>query len=528
MPANWGIHVKLQFTGIREPLIRCLQGARGKTRSGESEKVVATLVATIALALGISLAALGLMLSSPSLAGAMTVSLSPGANIQAAINSNPSGTAFSLTSGVYRMQSLKPLAGDSFLGQAGADLNGSTVLTNWVQQGVYWVSAGNPALNQPYGNSSLYCQSPTSGCAYPQDLYLNNNPLVHELALPIVSGQWYFDYANDQIYMADNPTGQIVELSVTQQAFGGSANNVTAQNLIVEKYAVPLQSGAIEPYGSGWTVQSNEVRLNHGKGIKTKGNNETILSNNVHNNGEAGIATGNSSGILYQYNMVSNNNYAKVAYDTEAGGSKFAGSSNLSILNNTFSGNDGCALWVGGESSVATISGNTVTGNTLDGIRYEHSHHGTISGNVLINNGQTASGTCSKRNAREIVVCDSDYTTVTGNTLTSNCSGITLTHSTDRINLVVPVDDIVTDNTITYSRSATIANRIGGIDGQTPPPLFNPANNNYFDYNTYHFASDGLLNMDNWVWGGTFGTTAQTRDWPQWRSAGQDIHGTAN
>ena len=521
--------MKLQFTGIREPLIRCLQGARWKTRSGESGKVVATLAATIALALGISLAALGLMLSSPSVAGAMTVSLSPGANIQAAINSNPSGTAFSLTSGVYRMQSLKPLAGDSFLGQAGADLNGSTVLTNWVQQGVYWVSAGDPALNQPYGNSSLYCQSPTSGCAYPQDLYLNNNPLVHELALPIVSGQWYFDYANDQIYMADNPTGQIVELSVTQQAFGGSANNVTVQNLIVEKYAVPLQSGAIEPYGSAWTVQSNEVRLNHGEGIKTKGNNETILSNNVHNNGEAGIATGNSSSILFEYNTVSNNNYAKVAYDTEAGGSKFAGSSNLSILNNTFSGNDGCALWVDGGSSEATISGNTVTNNTLDGIRFEYSHHGTISGNVLGNNGQSASGTCTAtRNAREIVVCDSDYTTVTGNTLTSNCGGITLTHSTHRLSLVVPVDDIVTDNTITYSGSTTIKNRIGGEDGQIPPPLFNSANNNYFDYNTYHFASNGLLNMDNWVWGGTFGTTAQTHDWPQWRSAGQDIHGTAN
>jgi parallel beta-helix repeat protein len=126
-------------------------------------------------------------------------------------------------------------------------------------------------------------------------------------------------------------------------------------------------------------------------------------------------------------------------------------------------------------SSVATISGNTVTGNTLDGIRYEHSHHGTISGNVLINNGQTVSGTCSKGNAREIVVSDSDYTTVTGNTLTSNCSGITLTHSTDRINLVVPVDDIVTDNTITYSRSVVIHQRIGGQDSQSPPPLFNPA-----------------------------------------------------
>ena len=426
------------------------------------------------------------------------------------------------------MQSVAPLRGDKFIGEAGADLNGSKVVTNWDKSGRFWVSSGNTALNTPYGPASTYCQD-SNGCAYPQDLYLNNRPLVHQLALPVTTGHWYFDYSNDQLYMADNPSGQTVELSVKKYAFGGSANNVTVQNLIVEKYAVTLQSGAIEPYGSGWTVQSNEVRLNHGEGIKTKGDDETILSNNVHNNGQAGIATGSGSNIRYQNNTVSNNNYAKITYDSEAGGSKFAGSSNLRILDNTFSGNDGVALWIDGESSDATISGNTVTNNTLDGIRYEHSHHGTISGNVTQKQrSERVRHMYRVRNSREIVLSDSDYTTVTGNNLTSNCGGITLTHSTRRHPLVVPVDDIVTDNTITYSRSVTIANRIGGEDGQIPPPLFNPANNNYFDYNTYHFAHNGLLNMDHWVWGGTFGTTAHTHDWPQWRSAGQDIHGTAN
>ena len=520
--------MRIQLAAIREALSKRLADVKERTVSPEIERNFESRTHLVAFAIRRSLIAVLVIATCARVAGAATVTLLPGTNIQAAVNSHPAGTTFRLKSGVYRMQSVAPLRGDKFIGEAGADLNGSKVVTNWDKSGRFWVSSGNTALSTPYGPASTYCQA-SNGCAYPQDLYLNNRPLVHQLALPVTTGHWYFDYRNDQLYMADNPSGQTVELSVNKYAFGGSANNVTVQNLIIQKYAVPLQSGAIEPYGSGWTVKSNEVRLNHGEGIKTKGDDETILSNNVHDNGEAGIASARSSNILCQYNTVSYNNYAKVTFPTEAGGSKFAVSSNLRILDNTFSGNDGVALWVDADSIGATISGNTVTNNTLDGIRFEYSHHGTISGNVLRDNGQNASGTCTTtRSAREIVVCDSDYTTVTGNTLTSNCGGITLTHSTHRLPLVVPVDDIVTDNTITYSRSATIANRIGGEDGQTPPPLFNSANNNYFDYNTYHFASNGLLNMDNWVWGGTFGTTAQTHDWPQWRSTGQDIHGTAN
>ena len=71
-----------------------------------------------------------------------SVTLSPGANIQAAVNANPSRTTFILTPGVYRMQAVVPKGGDSFTGQAGADLNGSKVLTNWVQSGSYWTSCG--------------------------------------------------------------------------------------------------------------------------------------------------------------------------------------------------------------------------------------------------------------------------------------------------------------------------------------------------------------------------------------------------
>ena len=132
------------------------------------------------------------------------------------------------------MQSLVPLTGDRFIGKSGANLNGSKVLTNWVTTNGYWTSSGNLAKNTP--NTIFTCQSPGAACTYPQDLYLNNVPLVHQLALPIVSGQWYFDYQHDLVYRADNPTGKTVELSVIAHAFGGSADNVTVRGLIIEKY----------------------------------------------------------------------------------------------------------------------------------------------------------------------------------------------------------------------------------------------------------------------------------------------------
>jgi hypothetical protein len=107
------------------------------------------------------------LLMSAATGRAATLTLSPGVNIQSAINANPNGTAFILRPGVYRMQAVVPKPGDSFTGQTGADLNGSRVLTNWTLSGSYWTSAGAPALNSPWGPATQYCVDVTTGCAYP-------------------------------------------------------------------------------------------------------------------------------------------------------------------------------------------------------------------------------------------------------------------------------------------------------------------------------------------------------------------------
>src|SRR5882724_10194081 len=57
------------------------------------------------------------------MARADTVTIQPGASIQAAINSNPPGTVFSLPAGVWHRQVIRPKPTDQFIG----DPDGGTI-----------------------------------------------------------------------------------------------------------------------------------------------------------------------------------------------------------------------------------------------------------------------------------------------------------------------------------------------------------------------------------------------------------------
>ena len=105
----------------------------------------------------------------------------------------------------------------------------------------------------------------------PETVFLDNTPLKPVDALSkVVPGTFYFDYAADKIYIADNPTGHTVEAGKLTDAFHGSATNVTVQNLVIEKYDPQIQDGAIRG-GQGWTIRDNEVRLNYAVGITADG-----------------------------------------------------------------------------------------------------------------------------------------------------------------------------------------------------------------------------------------------------------------
>ena len=171
-----------------------------------------------------------------------TIVLHPGDNIASVVQNAPPSTTFNLTSGVYRLQQITPRDGDTFIGETATVLSGATILSNFVHQGAQWVAAGQTQQGQVAGS----CQPTYPACEYPEDLFFDDKPLKRVASVQNVgTGTWYFDYGKHQIIFADNPAGHLVETSVARSAFAGAAQKVTIKNVIVEKYAVPAQMGAI-------------------------------------------------------------------------------------------------------------------------------------------------------------------------------------------------------------------------------------------------------------------------------------------
>ena len=233
-------------------------------------------------------------------APAGAIILHPGDNISALVNAAPVGATFYFEAGVYRGVSLAPKDGQTFIGAEGAVLNGSAVLTNFTQSGNLWVIGGQ--TQQGTVNRSAEFLSSTQAPGHPDTVFVDNVPLKAVDSLSkVVSGTFYFDYAADKIYIGDNPTGHTVEAGKLTDAFHGTASNVTVENLVIEKYDPPIQSGAINADNSrsqNWIIQNNEVRLNYAVGI-TASNGAQIIGNYVHDNGELGVG-GDGNNILVQ------------------------------------------------------------------------------------------------------------------------------------------------------------------------------------------------------------------------------------
>jgi parallel beta-helix repeat protein len=220
-------------------------------------------------------------------------------------------------------------------------------------------------------------------------LYIYDVPQTHVDRLRHVApGKWYFDYARDKVYVGSDPRGARVEISVAPRAFGGKASNVVIRNLVIEKYASPLQLAAVDAeYGDGWFIHDNVIQLNHGVGANA-GPNSRILRNRLVRNGQQGF-DGAGSNFLFEGNEIAYNNYAGVNYKWEAGGGKVTNTTRGSVIRgNCVHDNDGPGIWADESVRDLTIESNVVFNNSDNGIMYEISYDGTIKSNIVGDNGK--------------------------------------------------------------------------------------------------------------------------------------------
>lgn len=449
---------------------------------------------------------------------ATSTTISPGQSIQSAVNAYPAGTAFTIKAGVHRLQGVTPKNGDSFTGEAGAVLVGARLLTSFTRSGSYWVASGQTQEGERIppkrSNGVTVCLPEYPRCNYPEDLFFDNLPLRHVASLSAVgAGRWYFDYGADKIYFADNPSGRKVEASVTPHAFTGRANNVTIKGLVIEKYASPSQDGAIDGmHGDDWVVSDNEMRWNHGTGVKL-GDRVRVLRNNTHHNGHLGMNASGAIDALVEDNEIAYNNTAGMrAIGFSGGGAKFSSTLRLTVRGNRVHNNTGKGLWTDIDNRYTVYENNIITNNDLPGIFHEVSYDVIIRNNTLDGNGFKVIGTIR---GGGIAVTSSPNVEMYGNTIRNNQHGIAVNQD-NRGSGPYGLHEVrnlyVHDNNITMSRGYTGLGLGQGVSDRS----YYTSKNNRFVNNTYTLGSGGKY----FYWQDDDRTTSE------WKAYGQDASGS--
>ena len=448
-------------------------------------------------------------------ASASTVYVYPSNNLQNVVNGNPSGTTYVLTPGVYRMQSVAPKSGDTYVGQSGAVMNGSTLATSFSQQTIsgitYWVTSGPTQAGTVAGT----CDSSHPMCKYAQDLFINNQLIPRVASLSAVTASsCYFNYSAGKVYFRTSPAGKTVEIGTSRFAFSSSAPNVTIKSLVIEKYAAPAQTGAIDA-STSWTIMNNEVRFNHGGGIHMT-TSDVIKGNYVHHNGQEGVAGGGSN-ILLQGNEISYNNTAGFEFGWEAGGVWFSNSTSPIIKGNYAHDNYGIGIHLDFQTYNWVIQGNRTQNNYSAGIDNEIGYAGTASYNVSKNDGMYPGKTNpSMWWGCGIYIYASSGTNIYNNTIINSTNGVCAVGiprgSGSRG--AFQVSDLSVANNVIVQPSGSAAGAVAQSNGDE---AYSSSSGNRWRGNTYKLGS---ASATAYVW------KNENVDASTWRATGHDTSGT--
>ena len=462
---------------------------------------------------------------------------------QSLLDSKPEGYRFALAAGVHRVTSpLRPRQGQQFLGYAGAIVSGSKVLSGWVQDGSRWYVTGQTQRlpgNPGSGYGAPICKSSEPLCNKPEDLFIDDQPRRQVSSLSELSaGRFYFDYSSSRIYIAEDPSGRTVETTTATGAFVDGGPNNVYRNIVVEKFGNAAQAATIR--GTGLTVDHVEIRDNHGTGISQYGG--AITNSRIIRNGQLGIA-GGGSGLLVENNEIAWNNTEGHNPFWEAGGTKWAHSSNLTVRGNWVHHNRGSGLCTDINNYLALYEGNTIESNELVGLVHEISYDAVIRNNVIARNGTDTSQFFTVRVG--LLVINSPNVQVYGNRLEDNTGGGVLGQQNLRIGSAqypdtdgnVPTRGYwvlqnfdVHGNTVRVPSSATGAwgNWHMGLDIHSQAPDRNSfyfSKNNRFNSNTYAVPSKLGTAPELWFW--TDGATYHDpKSFSQWRGLGMDTAGS--
>jgi hypothetical protein len=350
-------------------------------------------------------------------------------------------------------------------------------------------------------------------------MFIDNRPLVKAPSRRAVApGQFYIDYDGGKVYLADDPTGRVVEATRAGFAFKSAAADVSIDNLVVEKYGNGAQDGAIDARdGTGWHIENCEVRLNSATGVSV-GTGSRLRNCDIHDNGQMGVG-GNGDDIVIENNRVWANNIYGFDPDWEAGGVKIAESDGVTFRHNHVYDNNGPGLWCDIDCRDVLYEDNLIENNRYMGIHHEISFRAIIRNNVVRHNGS------AKRTwfwGADIDVAASQDVEVTGNKLTVDAGGCGIVlidqgrRSDDNGTEYKTRNNNVHGNEMTFEGAPCA----GGVSDTMPHDAnfdIIAKGNNVFDRNTYRVRRGS--GPGRFVWG------REVTDWNGFRKIGLERNG---
>jgi len=488
-----------------------------------------------------------------------SIEVRPGDDAAAVINGAPAGAAICIHGRHHVATTLLPKDGQTWVG-VGADacLSGGGELLGWteVEPGV-WAYDGPFAsvqnVKDEFANATFACFEVST---YQDDVFYGDRRMMRVLSLdqlkglaPLPRGQaecdgeygrFFFDYANDVIYIDEDPTGVAMELAVLDVLVSGAgASGVTIQNLCLEKARSFIVDGKFAGPSQSWVMEDCTVRFAHNIGVAAgagvQGAPTVFRRVLATNNGQTGLTGGGSWFVLEGCELSWNNiaNYRKERSPGVCGGYWGAGAAKF-VVNNRGSAaapslevidlvshhNIGDGFWTDIGNNHVRVAGGRLHDNERNGYFHEISCAIEITGVEIDHNGTPIKNT--DFDGGGITVLDSNDAWIHGNWIHDNAShGVRLkwqvhdnmlaaaclnaAHDTDVSGALL--DNLVEDNDIRQCG--------GGFAASGTGTARLSQRNNWFRDNRY--TTDG---------GAVFEDAGRALTWADWQAAGHDLQGS--
>jgi hypothetical protein len=321
------------------------------------------------------------------------------------------------------------------------------------------------------------------------------------------------------------------------------ASGVTVRGFVIQNFATPLQKGAITAYGGNdWIIEDNDIVHNAAAGVAT-GDNVEVLDNEIEWNTQEGFSAHGSGGLYDGNEIAYNNDSLGVDPTWEAGGGKCWATTAMTFSYNYVHDNGGNGIWCDTNNIFTTIDHNTVVNNYGAGIYDEISYDGSITDNVVEDNGMPSSPGGGQRlgylwdagiqlRGSGSLSAASPFL-ISGNTVVDNYNGIALLqtpndtfgacntdYSAGAEGLYGPClvqNVLVEDNTISMAQGAS-----GAVEDGAGAGIFTTQNNHFVGN---HYTVSGTCCTGGY----SYGWLAWNDVWPSWaawQGVGNDLAGS--